>query len=132
MNHATLNVVRAATHPVVETGPKKAAASEASTLGASGEAASHVATRERVAEAVAQLNSAVKSSNRELQFQVDEESGKVIVRVRDAASGEVIRQMPSEEALRMARALQTQAGHAADMAARNLQGNAPMLVDLTV
>lgn len=64
------------------------------------------ATKREVETAAAQLESYLKASNRELHFQVDDESGEVIVRVRDASSGEVIRQIPSEEALRMARALQ--------------------------
>lgn len=41
----------------------------------------------------------------DLQFRVDESLGRVIVSVVDAKSGEVIRQMPSEEALRIARHL---------------------------
>ncbi len=63
-------------------------------------------TRERVSAVVEQIDTYLKGSRRELQFQVDEESGQVIVRVRDAATGDVIRQIPGEEALRMARALQ--------------------------
>ena len=65
-----------------------------------------VVTRERVSAVVEQIDTYLKDSRRELQFQVDEESGQVIVRVRDAATGDVIRQIPGEEALRMARALQ--------------------------
>ncbi|NLG77307.1 MAG: flagellar protein FlaG [Xanthomonadaceae bacterium] len=68
--------------------------------------ASAVATHEQVKAAVEQIDSYLKASRRELQFQVDEESGRVIVRVRDATTGEVIRQIPGEEALRVARALQ--------------------------
>jgi flagellar protein FlaG len=63
-------------------------------------------TRERVSAVVEQIDTYLKGSRRELQFQVDEESGQVVVRVRDAATGDVIRQIPGEEALRMARALQ--------------------------
>lgn len=63
-------------------------------------------TRESVSAVVEQIDTYLKGSRRELQFQVDDESGQVIVRVRDAATGDVIRQIPGEEALRMARALQ--------------------------
>lgn len=63
-------------------------------------------TRERVSAVVEQIDTYLKDSRRELQFQVDEESGQVVVRVRDAATGDVIRQIPGEDALRMARALQ--------------------------
>lgn len=62
-------------------------------------------TRESVSAVVEQIDSFLNASRRELQFQVDEESGEVIVRVRDAATGDVIRQIPGEQALRMARAL---------------------------
>ncbi len=68
--------------------------------------AARVATHEQVKAAVEQIESYLKASRRELQFQVDEDSGDVVVQVRDAATGEVIRQIPGEDAVRMARALQ--------------------------
>ena len=68
--------------------------------------ATRVATHEQVKAAVEQIESYLKASRRELQFQVDEDSGDVVVQVRDAATGEVIRQIPGEDAVRMARALQ--------------------------
>ncbi len=40
---------------------------------------------------------------RELQFDVDEDLGRTVVRVVDKDSGELIRQIPSEEVLEMAR-----------------------------
>lgn len=63
-------------------------------------------SKEQAEAIVQQIDSYLKSSRRELQFQVDDESGHVVVRVRDAATGDVIRQIPGEEALRVARALQ--------------------------
>jgi flagellar protein FlaG len=48
----------------------------------------------------------VRSSGRDLQFRVDDESGRVIVSVRDSATGELIRQIPNEETLRIAQALE--------------------------
>jgi len=42
---------------------------------------------------------------RELNFQVDGSSGKQIVRVSDPTTGEVVRQIPSEEAVQIARSL---------------------------
>ncbi len=65
-----------------------------------------VPTSEQVKAVVEQIDSYLKAASRELQFQVDDESGEIIVRVRDPATGEVIRQIPGEEVLRMARALQ--------------------------
>ncbi|MCQ4299525.1 flagellar protein FlaG [Pseudomonas songnenensis] len=42
------------------------------------------------------------SLQRNLSFALDESSGKMVVKVTDGESGEVIRQIPSEEALRLA------------------------------
>lgn len=58
--------------------------------------------RKKLAEAVDHLNEMAQRNNYKLNFSIDEQSSQVIVRVRDAKSGEVIRQMPNEAALRMA------------------------------
>jgi len=49
----------------------------------------------------AQIESWLQSSGRSLEFSVDDSSGCTVIVVRDA-SGELIRQIPSEEALRLA------------------------------
>jgi len=66
--------------------------------------------QEVTAAAAAQIESYLRSSGRNLSFSVDTQSGLTVVSVKDAATGDVIRQMPSEEALRLARALQAQGG----------------------
>jgi flagellar protein FlaG len=54
-------------------------------------------------EAVAkQLESFLKRVSRELEFHVDEASGRMVCSVRDAETGDLIRQIPNEEVLRMA------------------------------
>ncbi len=60
---------------------------------------------EQVQDAVQQLRQVVAPVARSLQFSVDDATGKTVVRVVDAATQEVIRQMPSEEVLAVARAL---------------------------
>ena len=62
-------------------------------------------TVEQVHAAVEQIEKFLKSSGRALDFHVDNDTGQVVVSVRDAASGDLIRQIPSEEALRLARTL---------------------------
>ena len=57
---------------------------------------------EQSREAVETLNRALEAAQRDLRFQLDEDSGRVIVQVVEPASGEVIRQIPNEEVLRMA------------------------------
>lgn len=58
-----------------------------------------------VKAAAAQIDSYLKSVGRELEYRVDDETGQTVVTVRDKSSGEVIRQIPNEEVLRLARRL---------------------------
>lgn len=58
-----------------------------------------------VLEAAAAATQAVRSLASSLEFSVDRQTGKTIVRVIDTATHEVIRQIPSEEMLAIARAL---------------------------
>ncbi len=53
-------------------------------------------------ETVARLNDVLKERARELEFSVDDDSGRTIVRVIHKESGEVIRQLPPEVVLRFA------------------------------
>ena len=56
--------------------------------------------------AVKELQDYVQSLQRNLEFSVDDSSGKVVVKVVARDSGEVIRQIPSETALELAKSLQ--------------------------
>lgn len=60
------------------------------------------ASREEVEDAVATIQDFVQSVHRSINFAVDDGSGRVVVKVTDAGSGDVIRQIPSEEALSLA------------------------------
>ena len=60
------------------------------------------ATAKQAAETI---NKFMQQFNRNVQFSVDEDTGSNIVKVIDASSKEIIRQMPSEEMLAIARAL---------------------------
>ena len=55
--------------------------------------------------AVDRLNQAVQSLSTSLQFTVDAATGVTVVKVTDAQTGEVVRQMPAEEVLAIARNL---------------------------
>ncbi|EIC29498.1 MULTISPECIES: flagellar protein FlaG [Methylomicrobium] len=63
---------------------------------------------EKLGNAVSKLNDFVQNIQRDLQFSLDEGSGEMIVKVIDTKSQQVIRQIPSEEALRLARSLAEQ------------------------
>ncbi|MEG0860218.1 MAG: flagellar protein FlaG [Pseudomonas sp.] len=57
---------------------------------------------DKVKDAVAEIEKFLKEAQRNLQFSTDEESGKIVVKVIASETGELIRQLPSEEALRIA------------------------------
>jgi len=53
--------------------------------------------------AARQIDSYLKSVGRELEFSIDEATGRTVITVRITATGEVIRQIPNEEVLELAR-----------------------------
>ena len=58
--------------------------------------------REQMLDAVAGLQDYVQAEQYNIQFQLDDDSSRMVVKVTEVGSGEVIRQIPSEEALRLA------------------------------
>ncbi len=56
-------------------------------------------------DAVASMQGATQALQRDLNFSIDDSTGRMVVKVTDSASGEIIRQMPTEEALRLAESL---------------------------
>ncbi|MBA6137288.1 MULTISPECIES: flagellar protein FlaG [Pseudomonas] len=60
---------------------------------------------DQVKAAVSQIESFLSSTRRNLEFTTDEESGKIVVRIIASDTGELVRQLPSEEALRIAHSL---------------------------
>jgi len=63
-----------------------------------------------VREAVDRINAFLKSAQRDLDIEIDKETGIVVVKVVDRESGEVIRQIPPEETLAIAKNLDTVQG----------------------
>lgn len=61
--------------------------------------------REQVQEVARQLQRVAEPVAQNLQFTVDGETGKTVIRVVDSATKEVIRQIPNEEVLAIARAM---------------------------
>jgi flagellar protein FlaG len=64
--------------------------------------------QEDLDQAVDKLNDFVQNLQRDLQFSIDQKSGEMVVKVIDTASRQVIRQIPSEDALKLARSLMEQ------------------------
>ena len=58
---------------------------------------------ERTEQALDKLNEIMRDRERDLEFSIDEETGRTILKVIHAESGEVIRQIPPEELLNVTR-----------------------------
>lgn len=59
-------------------------------------------TPEELESAVRNLNDYVQNVQRNLQFNIDDDTGHTVIKVIDSETEELIRQMPSEEVLAMA------------------------------
>jgi len=55
-----------------------------------------------ISETVSEINEIIRNVQRDLAFNVDEDSGRTVIRVIDSESGELIRQIPSESLLAIA------------------------------
>ena len=60
---------------------------------------------EQLASAASDLQKYAEKSGADLAFRVDEDSGRTVVSIVDRKDGTVLRQIPSEEALRIAKAV---------------------------
>lgn len=77
-------------------------------IGASGttggmDAGGDASTFAQVAKSVDRINEMMQNGNQTLTFQLDDDSGRMVIRVMDGRTKEVIRQIPSEEALQFAK-----------------------------
>ena len=63
------------------------------------------ADRDAIDAAVSDMQNFVQSVQRDINFNVDDSSGRVVINVTESTSGEVIRQIPSEDALRLSESL---------------------------
>jgi flagellar protein FlaG len=63
---------------------------------------------ETLSSAIHLINERVQNLQRDLVFSVDEDTGKDVVTILDAKSSKVIRQIPSEEMLELAKNLSAQ------------------------
>ena len=66
--------------------------------------------RENLSAAIGMLNKQMEASKRGLGFSYDESKQTAVVKVTDAATGEVVRQIPTEQVLKMAHQIDTYKG----------------------
>lgn len=90
-------------------GVARASAGGAATVDAGEAQAKPVLPQEPKLEQIAkQLESYIRSVSRSLEFKVDAASGRTVISVLDAQTGDLIRQIPNEEALRFAQMAEEQ------------------------
>jgi flagellar protein FlaG len=63
------------------------------------------ASQSQLEQAIEDMRKAIDPSARNLQFSIDQDTGRTVVKIVDSATKETIRQFPSEEFLAMSRAL---------------------------
>jgi len=94
--------------PVFQSSELETKGQEPATVGNSvpESAQSRDAKEDELDQAVARINNYVQQIQRDLQFSVDDESGKTVIKVIDSESKEVIRQIPEEVLLKVARSIE--------------------------
>ncbi|MHC8340371.1 flagellar protein FlaG [Pseudomonas sp. HLT2-19-2] len=91
--------------PIAEKAAQKPLAETAPVVAVKDESKGTQTEQEQLKMAVQEIEKFVQSVKRNLEFSIDEPSGKVVVRVIASDSGEVIRQIPNEEVLKLANSL---------------------------
>ncbi len=61
-------------------------------------------------QAVKQINDFVQDIQRNIEFSVDDDTGRTVIKVFDSSSEELIRQIPNEEVLELAKNLKNSNG----------------------
>ena len=87
------------------TDPENSSTVDASALDGLGGRTSQVVDEPAVEEIVEGLNEFAQKIERQLEFSVDEYSGRTVIKVIDAVTKEVVRHIPAEEVLAMQRRL---------------------------
>lgn len=72
--------------------------------------AAHELTEKEVEEVVSNLNEFVQNIRRDLSFTVDEDSGRTVIKVIDSETDQVIRQIPPEDVINVAKRLAEMSG----------------------
>ncbi len=97
-----VNDVSKASEAAAQETAKAAAAQETVKAASAQEAAKAAVDMQELEDAVSDANKAMESMDRSLQFTVDEGTERIVVKVIDDSTGEVVRQIPPEEILKLA------------------------------
>lgn len=104
---SSINAIAAsAPNPAVDRGVSASSAHPAGTAAdPAAEARPHPQKSRAVERAAAEIATRVSESNTALRFRLDKDSGRIVVTVVDSSDGTVLRQIPAEEVMRIAKAL---------------------------
>jgi flagellar protein FlaG len=108
MNISDVSIVPATLRePVAPAADSKAAApsSTAAPSSADGAKPADRAFAAQTEQALGKINATLQLSSVDVRFEIDQKTDRVITKVVDVSSGEVIRQIPSEVAIRISKAL---------------------------
>lgn len=67
-------------------------------------------SEQEIKDAVKSVNDFLKPMNNTLQFNIDTDTGKTVIKVVDTSTKEILRQFPSEEMLSIAKAIDKMKG----------------------
>ena len=90
--------------------PARAAAARSSTGNVSAKDNGQEPSRAQLDQAVSELNQSSQIKTQGLEFSVDEDSQRTVVKVIDQETKEVLRQIPTKEALALAKAFDSAKG----------------------
>jgi len=93
--------------PLVDSTSKSTGTVSSASAGTAGSGKDSSADSEKLKTAVQEIEKFVQSIKRNLEFSIDKASGREVVKVIATATGEVVRQIPSEEVLKLADSLST-------------------------
>ena len=102
---------RVASDAAVSLGAPRAPATAVETAAAV-KGPANVPSSEQLKEAVSQLNKASQDNTQGLEFSIDNDSKRTVVKVIDQTTKEVLRQIPTQAALEMAKALESKSSTA--------------------
>lgn len=75
-----------------------------------GDKSSDIPDTGKLDEAIKEINEFIKQASPSIQFSVDKESGRTIVKMIDIENNQLIRQIPTKEALAISKALDSLKG----------------------
>ena len=85
--------------------PIRASPASGNTPKAANVQANEAPSMEELSRAIEALQQKLQSAAPNLQFMIDQDTGQTVIKVIDSSSNEVIRQIPPEELLRLAKTL---------------------------